>query len=120
MIDAAVKTGHDWSEGAGQALRGLHGVGQRHGARRRPADPRQDRPRSCYAARGGGSPAAQRAAQVIHKLATSPAADPSLSTADEEIGRHAFQTANGGFMLNWPYVYAAMQLDVKASCSAYP
>jgi len=61
-----------------------------------------------------GSPAAQRAAQIIHKLATSPAADPSLSTADEEIGRHAFQTAKGGFMLNWPYVYAAMQADVKA------
>jgi multiple sugar transport system substrate-binding protein len=61
-----------------------------------------------------GSPAAQRAVQVIHKLATSSAADPSLSTADEEIGRHAFQTPKGGFMLNWPYVYAAMQADVKA------
>lgn len=61
-----------------------------------------------------GSPAAQRAVQIIHKLATSPAADPSLSTADEEIGRHAFQTPKGGFMLNWPYVYAAMQADVKA------
>jgi multiple sugar transport system substrate-binding protein len=61
-----------------------------------------------------GSPAGQRAAQIIRKLATSSAADPSLSTADEEIGRHAFQTDKGGFLLNWPYVYAAMQADVKA------
>jgi multiple sugar transport system substrate-binding protein len=60
------------------------------------------------------SPAGQRAAQLIRSLATSRAADPSLSTADEEIGRHAFQTDKGGFMLNWPYVYAAMQGDVKA------
>jgi multiple sugar transport system substrate-binding protein len=60
------------------------------------------------------SPAGQRAVQVIRQLATSSAADPSLSTADEEIGRHAFQTDKGGFMLNWPYVYAAMQADVKA------
>jgi multiple sugar transport system substrate-binding protein len=60
------------------------------------------------------SPAGQRAVQVIRELATSSAADPSLSTADEEIGRHAFQTDKGGFMLNWPYVYAAMQGDVKA------
>jgi len=60
------------------------------------------------------SPAGQRAVQVIRQLSTSSAADPSLSTADEEIGRHAFQTDKGGFMLNWPYVYAAMQGDVKA------
>jgi len=60
------------------------------------------------------SPAGRRAAQIIRGLATSSAADPSLSTADEEIGRHAFQTDKGGFMLNWPYVYSAMQADVKA------
>jgi multiple sugar transport system substrate-binding protein len=60
------------------------------------------------------SPAGLRAAQIIRKLATSGAADPSLSTADEEIGRHSFQTDKGGFLLNWPYVYAAMQGDVKA------
>jgi multiple sugar transport system substrate-binding protein len=60
------------------------------------------------------SPAGKRAVEVIRKLAKSTAADPALSTADEEIGRAAFETGKGGFLLNWPYVYAAMLGDVKA------
>ncbi|MDX6210229.1 MAG: trehalose/maltose transport system substrate-binding protein [Frankiales bacterium] len=60
------------------------------------------------------SPAGLRAAQIIKRLATSKAADPSLATATEEIGRAAFEGPSGGFMLNWPYVYAAFQADVKA------
>jgi multiple sugar transport system substrate-binding protein len=37
------------------------------------------------------------------------AANPALSTADEEATRAAFQGARGGFMVNWPYVYGAAQ-----------
>lgn len=60
------------------------------------------------------SPAGKKAAEVIRMLATSKAADPALSTADEEVGRATFQGPKGGFMLNWPYAFAAAQSDVKA------
>lgn len=60
------------------------------------------------------SAAAKRAAEVIKKLATSKAADPALSTADEAIALATFEGPKGGFLLNWPYVYAAFQADLKA------
>jgi len=59
------------------------------------------------------SPEGREAAGIIRKLAHSRAADPALSTADEEVGREKFQTAAGGFMLNWPYAYAALQSNIK-------
>lgn len=52
-------------------------------------------------------PAGTRAAEVMSSLATSPAAPPALSTAGEEESRAAFQGDQGGFMVNWPYVWAA-------------
>ena len=58
--------------------------------------------------------AGRRAAAVIRALARSPAADPGLSTADEEATRAAFQGRRGGFMVNWPYVYGAAQAAVEA------
>ena len=60
------------------------------------------------------SPEGREAARIILKLADSPAADPALSTANEEATRLNFQTPSGGFMLNWPYVYAGMQAAIKA------
>ena len=51
--------------------------------------------------------AGRRAAEVIHKLATGGVADPQLSTATEETARNGFQADNGGFMVNWPYIYGA-------------
>ena len=63
---------------------------------------------------GLDSEAGRRAAAVIAELARSPAADPALSTADEEAGRAAFQGPRGGFMTNWAYVYGAAQEAVVA------
>ncbi|HLT70968.1 MAG TPA: extracellular solute-binding protein [Acidimicrobiales bacterium] len=58
------------------------------------------------------SPAGRRAAEVIRRLAHE-AANPSLSTAIEENARAGFQSDNGGFMVNWPYVYQAAQSAVE-------
>jgi multiple sugar transport system substrate-binding protein len=53
------------------------------------------------------SPAGLKAAEIIGNLARSTAAAPDLSNAQEETARASFQTDQGGFMLNWPYVLAA-------------
>jgi multiple sugar transport system substrate-binding protein len=60
------------------------------------------------------SPAGDAAAAVISRLAGSPAAPADLSTAGEEEARSTFQGAEGSFMVNWPYVYAAAQASVKS------
>jgi multiple sugar transport system substrate-binding protein len=58
---------------------------------------------------------AVKAAQIIHDVATSGRADPSLSTAQEDQGRLAFEAGKGAFLLNWPYVYAAARADAESS-----
>lgn len=55
------------------------------------------------------SDAGRKAAAVIQELARSKAADPALSTTDEEAARAAFQGPTGGFMVNWAYIYGAAQ-----------
>jgi multiple sugar transport system substrate-binding protein len=55
------------------------------------------------------SAAGRRAAAIISRLAHSRAADPALSTVDEEATRAAFQRERGGFMVNWAYVHGAAQ-----------
>jgi multiple sugar transport system substrate-binding protein len=59
-------------------------------------------------------PAGRRAAEVVARLARSPAANPSLSTADEEAARAAFQGPRGGFMVNWPYALTAARAAAAA------
>jgi multiple sugar transport system substrate-binding protein len=59
------------------------------------------------------SDAGKTAATIIRKLATSSAADPALSSADEGASLATFESDAGGFMLNWPYVYATIQANVK-------
>jgi ABC-type glycerol-3-phosphate transport system substrate-binding protein len=53
------------------------------------------------------SQAGRAAATIIAKLARSRAASPTLSTDDEEKARALFNGRTGGFMLNWPYIWAA-------------
>jgi len=55
------------------------------------------------------SEAGRKAAAVIAELGRSKAADPALSTTDEEAARAAFQGPTGAFMVNWAYVYGAAQ-----------
>lgn len=60
------------------------------------------------------SPAGDRAADIVGRLARSSAAPPDLSTATEEEVRSTFQSDRGGFMVNWPYVYQAARSAVTA------
>ncbi len=59
------------------------------------------------------SPAGAEAARIMNTLAESPAAPPALSTAGEEESRAEFQSDNGGFMVNWPYVWAAFDAGIE-------
>jgi multiple sugar transport system substrate-binding protein len=61
------------------------------------------------------NPAAVKAAKIIKDVATSGRADPSLSTAQEDQGRLAFEADKGAFLLNWPYVWAAAHADAKTN-----
>ena len=47
----------------------------------------------------------EEALSIMKRLATSPAADPALSTAREDQGRLAFETGDSTFMLNYTYVW---------------
>lgn len=60
------------------------------------------------------SPAGDEAADVIDRLAHSPAAPADLTTAGEEEARSLFQSDAGAFMVNWPYVYAAAKGEVES------
>jgi multiple sugar transport system substrate-binding protein len=58
-----------------------------------------------------GQPTAQ-AASIMHDLATSPAADPSLNTNMEDQARVAFEKGTAAFEINYPFVWPAAQKDV--------
>jgi trehalose/maltose transport system substrate-binding protein len=62
---------------------------------------------------GIDSPAGRRAAATIQSITTNGVGVPSMSNADEEAARAAFQAGDGGFMVNWPYVWQAAQAAVK-------
>jgi multiple sugar transport system substrate-binding protein len=47
----------------------------------------------------------EQALSIMQRLATSPAADPGLSTAREDQARLAFETGNSSFMINYTFVW---------------
>jgi multiple sugar transport system substrate-binding protein len=56
-------------------------------------------------------PPAVKAAEVIKKLADSPAADPALSNSKEDSARLAFQSGDSSFMVNYPFVYPSAKAE---------
>jgi multiple sugar transport system substrate-binding protein len=50
-------------------------------------------------------PAVKTAASIMHQLATSPAADPSLNVAQEGPSDVAFDAGNAAFEINYPFVW---------------
>lgn len=57
-----------------------------------------------------GQPA-KTAATIMHRLATSPAADPSLSVQKEDQNRIAFESGDAAFEVNYPFVYPSAKAD---------
>ena len=57
-----------------------------------------------------GAPAV-KAMSIMHDLATSSAADPSLDVQEENQNRLAMEDGTAAFELNYPFVYPAMKLD---------
>jgi multiple sugar transport system substrate-binding protein len=49
--------------------------------------------------------------QQLKTFATAGVTSPSFSNMIEDDVRHAFQSGQGAFELNWPYVYASMQSE---------
>jgi multiple sugar transport system substrate-binding protein len=56
-------------------------------------------------------PPAVKALSIMHQLATSAAADPSLDVQMENQNRLAFEAGTAAFELNYPFVYPAMKAD---------
>ena len=57
-----------------------------------------------------GAPAV-KALSIMKELASSPAADPSLSVQEENQNRLAMESGTAAFELNYPFVYPAMKAD---------
>jgi multiple sugar transport system substrate-binding protein len=58
-----------------------------------------------------GAPA-RRAASIMQRLASSSAADPSLTQAQEDQARLAFEKGGAAFEVNYPFVYPSAKADV--------
>jgi multiple sugar transport system substrate-binding protein len=59
-------------------------------------------------------PAAKKAASIMHRLATTPAADPSLNVAQEGPADVAFDAGTAAFEINYPFVWdSAMSTNPK-------
>jgi trehalose/maltose transport system substrate-binding protein len=54
---------------------------------------------------------AVKALSIMHQLATSPAADPSLNVQMENQNRLAMEAGQAAFQLNYPFVYPSMKAD---------
>lgn len=56
----------------------------------------------------------QRAAEVMANVANSGVTPPAVSTADEPTNAVSFYSEDGGFMVNWPFIYAFTQAAIDA------
>jgi len=56
----------------------------------------------------------QVAAQIMHRLASSAAADPGLNVAQEAQSETAWEHGTAAFQINYPFVYAAAQKGAPA------
>jgi multiple sugar transport system substrate-binding protein len=63
---------------------------------------------------GFDTAAGKRAAEVMHEVATSGSVGPAFSTAGEAENSTQFESADGGFMVNWPFVWAQALTKVEA------
>ena len=53
----------------------------------------------------------ERALSVMGQLSSSDVADPSITTADEDSNRLAFQSGSSAFMINYPFVYPSAEAE---------
>jgi multiple sugar transport system substrate-binding protein len=60
-----------------------------------------------------GAPAL-KALKIMKRLASSPAADPSISVQQEDQNRLAMESGKAAFELNYPFVYPSMKADKPA------
>ena len=65
------------------------------------------------------SPAGERAAGVIRALGRSKAASADLNTSNEGTAQAGFLAKNGGFMINWPFVYTAESAALKGLAAQF-
>ena len=61
------------------------------------------------------SPEGAEAARIMQEIADAGVGGPQLSTADEDASAALFESDSGGFMVNWPYVWARGQTLVEQS-----
>jgi multiple sugar transport system substrate-binding protein len=59
-------------------------------------------------------PSTRVAASIMHELATSPAADPSLNVTMEAQSETAFEHGTAAFQINYPFVWAAAHKDTPS------
>jgi multiple sugar transport system substrate-binding protein len=68
-------------------------------------------------------PSTKLAASIMHRLATSPAADPSLNTDKEDDARVGFEKGTAAFEINYPFVWpaaAAAGIQKKMGYALFP
>ncbi|PWW23322.1 multiple sugar transport system substrate-binding protein [Geodermatophilus normandii] len=63
---------------------------------------------------GLSSPESDRAAEVMATVANSSAVGAGFTTSSEDTSATEFESDAGGFMVNWPFVYARAQAAVEA------
>jgi multiple sugar transport system substrate-binding protein len=56
-------------------------------------------------------PSTRTAAEIMHRLANSPAADPGLNVAQEGQSETAWEHGTAAFQINYPFVWSAAQAD---------